>query len=135
MLIEIIIGILLAAICVFAVAKIYPNKDHAFWRVGLLLAALVYVVFALIGKAWDYLPIELGGVLLYGIFVWFSKKHALYWLAAGWALHIGWDVFLHTDPELAFVPSWYPGICLGFDIVIAIYIFKVYLERRNSQMN
>lgn len=129
MLTEIIIGIVVATACVIVVAKIYPKKDHAFWRSGLLIAALVYVVFALVGKSWDHLPMELGGVLIYGLFVWFSKKYELWWLALGWALHIGWDVFLHSDGATPFVPSWYPRVCLGFDIVIAGYIFWVVWKR------
>lgn len=133
MLLNIILGFIAAAICVFIVAKWKPNKDHAFWRSGLLIAALIYVVFALIGGRWDYVPIEIGGVILYGLFVWLSKKYALYWLAFGWTLHICWDVFLHSGTETGFVPSWYPGICLGYDIVIAGYIFWVYLKRKDIQ--
>lgn len=129
MLLEIIIGILLAALSVAIIAKTYPKKDHAFWRMGLLIAALIYVGFALFGQSWEYLPIELIGLAFYGAFVWLSKKYALYWLALGWALHIGWDVFLHSGSETAFVPSWYPGICLGFDILIAIYIFWLFRQR------
>ena len=131
MLIEIIIGIVSAIASVFIVAKIYPNKDHAFWRMGLLIAAIIYVIFALIGGAFNYLPMEIMGVLFYGLFVWFSKKYALWWLAVGWAIHIAWDVFLHSSGDTPFVPSWYPGLCLGFDIVIAAYIVKVFLSRKS----
>ena len=131
MLTEIIVGIVVAIASVFVIAKIYPKKDHAFWRSGLLIAALIYVIFALVGQSWSYLPIEVIGVLIYGAFVWFSKKYALWWLAVGWALHICWDVFLHSSGNTPFVPSWYPGVCLGFDIVIAAYIFWVFWEKRN----
>lgn len=129
MLIEIVLGIIIATISVFVAAKIYPKKDHAFWRSGLVIAALIYVIFALVGDGLDYLPLEIGGLLLYGSFAYLSKKYALYWLAIGWALHVAWDVFLHSGAETAFVPSWYPGICLGFDIVLAIYIFWLYAQR------
>lgn len=126
MIYEILIGIILAVISVFAIAKIYPKKDHAFWRNGLVIAALVYVIFALLGGGLDYLPLEIGGLLLYGGFAYLSKKYALYWLAIGWALHIAWDIFLHSGTATAFVPTWYPGICLGFDMVLAVYVFWVY---------
>lgn len=122
MIVSIIIGIVIAIICVFLVHKIFPNKDHAFWRVGLVIAALIYVVFALIGQNTNYLPIEVGGVLLYGLFAFLSKKHSLYWLAVGWFLHIGWDVFLHIGSSTSFVPLGYAESCLGFDIIIAAYI-------------
>lgn len=130
MLIEIILGILIAIISVFLIARLYPNRDHAFWRVGLIVAALIYVLFALLRNGISYLPLELGGLFFYGIFVWLSKRKALYWLAVGWGLHIGWDILLHTNPAMPFVPSWYPGVCLGFDIVIALYIFRIYQQRQ-----
>ena len=120
MLVEIIVGIVLAACSVAIVAKVYPEKDHVVWQTGLLIAALIYVGFAVVGQSWTDLPLELFGVILYGIFVFLSKKYTLYWLAIGWVLHVCWDVFYHT--EAAFVPSWYPGVCLGFDIMIALYI-------------
>lgn len=129
MVLEIVIGIVIASLSVWLVSKIYPNKEHAYWRIGLIVAALIYVGFAVYGKNWEYLPIEFGGFVLYGAFAWMSKKFNLMWLSIGWGLHILWDVFLHAGAETSFVPSWYPGICLGFDIVIAIYIFWVYKRR------
>ena len=134
MLIEIIIGMILAITSVFIVAWLFPKKDHAFWRMGLLIAALIYVGFAVFGQSWGHLPMELIGVVLYGAFVWLSKKYELYWLALGWGLHICWDIFLHTGTGTAFVPHWYPGICLGFDIVIAVYIVWVFWQRKSNQL-
>ena len=129
MIIEILLGILLAILSVLAVAKIYPNKDHAFWRTGLIVAALIYVGFAVVGQSWEHLPLEVAGVAIYGLFVWLSKRYALFWLALGWLFHVAWDLFLPVHSYAAFVPSWYPGICLGFDLVIAAYIFWVYQKR------
>ena len=129
MLLEIILGILLAAISVFLTAKIFPNKDHAYWRIGLIIAALIYVGFAIFGQAWEHLPMEIGGLLIYSLFAFLSKKYALYWLSLGWIFHIGWDLFLPVHSHATFIPGWYPGICLGFDIVIAAYIFWLYRKR------
>ncbi len=130
MIIEIIIGFIAALISVWLVRSNYPKKDHAFWRMGLIIAALIYVAFALYELNWSWLQIELGGVLLFGAFALLSKRHSLIWLGIGWGLHIGWDIFLHSEGHPGFVPSWYPGACLGFDIVIAVYIVRLYFERR-----
>ena len=41
-------------------------------------------------------------------------------LAAGWALHIAWDMTLHLRGAGAeYTPTWYPWACLSFDLVIA----------------
>lgn len=131
MIIEIIIGFVLASIAVLIIRKIYPQKDHAFWRMGLLIAALIYVGFAVLGANWEHLPMELGGVLIYGLFAFLSKKYTLYYLAIGWLLHICWDVFLHRGTTTPYVPDWYPGACIGFDVVIAGYIlFLIYQKNR-----
>lgn len=133
MLLEIVIGLIIALTCIFIVQRIYPKKDHAFWRIGLIMAALVYVGFALFGGYTNYLPLELGGVVLYGLFAFLSKKHTLYWLALGWGLHIAWDVFLHGGASTPFVPHWYPGLCIGFDIAIALYLIYLISKREKRQ--
>ena len=122
MIVEIIVRFLAALLAVLVIRKKYPNKDHAFWRMGLLIAALIYVAFAVFGGFWENLPMELGGVIIYGLFAFLSKKYTLYWLALGWVLHICWDVFLHSSATTPYVPDWYAGTCIGFDIVIAGYI-------------
>lgn len=126
MLFEIIIGIVISILCVLIIAKIRPQKDQDFWRLGLFIAALIYVGFVIINGAWSYFLLELGGVLFYGLFIWLSRKYDLYWLGIGWALHIGWDVLLHSGTETSYTPEWYPGVCVGFDIIIAIYIISIY---------
>ena len=116
------IGFVLAVVSILTIRKLMPSWEHRFWGLALVIAAAIYVVFALVGDAQDYLFMELGGVVLYGIFAWLAIKYHLLWLAAGWALHIGWDVWLHGSEETAYVPTGYEPMCIGFDIVIAAYI-------------
>jgi len=130
MIVSIIIGVLLAFICIYLAQRFFPNKEHAFWRFGLVVAALIYVAFALIGRNHTYLPIEIGGVLLYGLFAFLSKKYSLYWLAIGWLFHIGWDMFLHTGSNTSYVPLGYPESCIGFDMIIAAYVFWLISKRK-----
>lgn len=95
-------------------------------RVGhtLLVAAVIYVAFAMGAMEREWLLIELGGVALFGVFVLLGFRHSPKWLAAGWALHVLWDVPLHTATDVAFVPGWYPLLCVGFDLVIAAYAWR-----------
>lgn len=127
---NIIIGFLVAILSILVVKKIFPKKDHAFWRVGLVIAALIYVGFALIGQSFTHIPMEIGGVLLYGSLAWLSKKYTLHWLMLGWGLHIGWDVLLHTATP--YVPISYAPLCIGFDIAIAGYIGWLIWERKSK---
>ena len=53
----------------------------------------------------------------------------LLFLAIGWAAHVLWDVGWHFGESVAFVPSFYPPVCIGFDLVVAIYIFWRFYDR------
>ena len=128
MLFEIIFGIIAAAILVVWTRK----KDISFWRFALVIGALIYVGFALVGQQWDWLPIEFGGVLLYSFFVFLSFRFSILFLALGWALHVVWDLALHFDGHPGYVPDWYPGACLGFDLLIAGYLVCFFLEKKRK---
>ena len=122
----------MALVLVLLTKKIYPNKDHSIWRIGLIIAAVIYPVFVLISGQLQHMPMEIGGVILYGTFALLSKKYTLHWLVAGWALHICWDLFLHSADATPYVPAGYAMACLGFDIAIAGYLAWVILQMRSK---
>lgn len=124
--IEIIIGAVAATILAF----LFQKKAISFWRMALIIVTLIYVGFALIGQQWDWLPIEFGGVLLYSFFVFLSFRFSILFLALGWALHVIWDLGLHFNGHPGYVPDWYPGVCLGFDLLIAGYLVWSFLEKK-----
>lgn len=90
---------------------------------GLLVAALLYVAFALIEGETVWLLVEAVGVAAYGSLAWLGLRRSALWLAAGWALHPAWDVGLHLVGEGAAVaPEWYATACISFDLLIAGYM-------------
>ena len=133
MTLHIIIGILCAAFLVGLSKKIYPRKIKRVWRDGLIIAALVYVGFALFAQNWEWLLIEIGGVLLYGTFAFLAKRFSVLFIGIGWGLHVLWDIFLHPNGHPGFVPEWYPGVCLGFDLVIASYFIWYFFNQKNQK--
>ena len=74
------------------------------------------------GQAWSLLPIELLGVVVYGGLVLLAWKHHPAWLALGWLLHIFWDMGIHPLEGVNYVPGWYPAACLGFDLLVGVYL-------------
>lgn len=129
-----LIGFVFAVVSVFVIRKLLPDKERSFWGLALVIAAAIYVVFALVGGAHDYLPMELGGILLYGTFAWLAVRHNLLWLAAGWALHVVWDVWLHSGEASDFVPTGYAEMCIGFDVALAVYLCWVVWGRREVEI-
>ena len=88
-----------------------------------MLAALIYVVFVLAASAGlGALVTELLGVAAFGAIAWLGASRAALWLAAGWAVHVGWDLLLHPLAGSGYAPAWYVRACVGFDLVVAAWI-------------
>lgn len=78
-----------------------------------------------------WLLIELGGVLIYGIFAYLGVKITPWFLAIGWATHVIWDVALHWSEGIEFVPAFYPTACIGFDLIFAAFIvYRFFISDR-----
>lgn len=130
-----LVGGLGAGILLFLGHQQSSRWQRRSWSRGLWIAALIYVLFVVVGPGGKgpWLTIESLGVLVYGIFAWRGQRSSL-WLAAGWALHVVWDIVLHGGlgahwaaeewslGEITFVPGWYPPACLGFDLAVASYL-------------
>lgn len=90
---------------------------------GLIIAAIVYVGFATIWGNGLWFLIEIGGLLIYGLFVLLALRYTMIWLAVGWALHSIWDLGLHWIGQgHTIAPAWYVIACLSFDLLVAGYI-------------
>ena len=121
-LVEIVIGVFLAIGFILLVrrSRSYAKEKRAF-AIGLIVAALIYVAFGLFSGSTTWILIELAGVPIYAVFTWLGLKKSGWFLAAGWALHPLWDAVLH-GASTPFVPHWYIGGCIGFDLLVAGYI-------------
>jgi hypothetical protein len=86
--------------------------------IGLLVAASIYIGFAVFKDNVDALLVELAGVALFGILAVLGIRYSAYFLALGWAAHVGWDLLLHSVDVSSYAPWWYPVACIGFDLVV-----------------
>ena len=121
-LIEIVIGVFLAIGFILLVRRSRSSAgEKRSFAIGLVVVALIYVGFGLFSGSLKWMLIELAGVPIYAVFAWLGLKKSGWFLAVGWALHPLWDACLH-DSSTAFVPHWYIGGCIGFDLLVAGYI-------------
>ncbi len=124
MILQIALGVVFGVILVLYAWWRGPRTERLMLAVGLIVTALLYVVFALGGGAsagWSAL--EVVGVLPFGVFAWLGLRASSVWLALGWAAHVSWDVGLHIGAGApAFVPTFFPMFCIGFDLLVAGYI-------------
>ncbi len=119
-LIALVVGIVLAFGFLLWIRK-QPDGGSRFYAIGLAVTALIYVAFALVGRAsLRSLALEACGFLLYGVAAWLGYRKSAALLALGWALHVVWDVSLHLHGAGAlYTPDWYPWGCVSFDLVVA----------------
>lgn len=120
-----VIALLLGAalsLALVGLARTYqPRGERRVYGVGLVIAALVYVAFGVVGGASArWLALEGLGLFVYGAAARGGLRGRPWLLAAGWAAHVAWDVLLHLSGTGAeYTPRWYPWFCLSFDLVIA----------------
>lgn len=112
MLPTIVLGALLALPYVW-----YARKSRGMFAVGLIVAAAIYIVFALFAANLRHAAVGLGGVVLFAAIAAGGLRWSRYLLAFGWLAHAGWDL-RYAD----YAPWWYPALCIGFDILVAAFI-------------
>ena len=113
-------------------ARMYPPEgERRVYAVGLVVAALLYVIFAVTGGASArWLAFEGTGVLIYGAATWAGLRGRPSLLALGWATHVAWDVPLHVSgAAVEYTPRWYPWLCVSFDLVIAVAVVASFRRR------
>ncbi len=119
-----VVGIILALVLIFVANR--QGLARRVYAVGLACAAAVYVVFALAGRASPgWLGLEVIGLVGFGAAALLGLRAFPLVLAFGWAVHVAWDVLLHLEGAgAAYTPSWYPWLCLSFDLIIAGAVLK-----------
>ena len=119
--IALLVGAALSLALVGLARRYPPGRERRVYAVGLVVTALIYVVFGVAGGAgvrWQAL--EILGVLLYGAAAWAGLRNRPWLLAVGWAAHVAWDVLLHlSGAGSEYTPHWYPWLCVSFDLVVA----------------
>lgn len=123
-LLVVLAGVVLALLLASTANRGIAARAQRIYAVALIVAALVYVAFGLLGNAdAHWLLLEGAGVALFGATALLGLRRWPAVLAAGWTAHVVWDLALHLDGAgAAYTPSWYPWLCVGFDLALAATI-------------
>lgn len=116
------VGVALAVPYLLYARRARRDRRRVF-GIGLVVAAAVYIGFAATRGTVEDVLVESGGVVLFGILAFLGVRHSAYFLALGWAAHVGWDLLLHPVGVSSYTPWWYPVVCIGFDLVVAGAVF------------
>jgi len=111
MLTAILFGAVLGSAFVALARRRAPQAELALYAAGLIIAALLYVAFALLLHGIPHLPLEMLGLVLFTVAAGLGLRIWPLLLGLAWIAHGAWDYLLHV-PAPAYVPSWYPVWCL-----------------------
>lgn len=129
-------GVLLALPLIFVAYRRSQHFNIKLFGISLITAALIYVGFAFIWGSWQWVIIELMGVVIYGSCYLFTKKLSVFILPLGWLLHPVWDIAVHySGPGNHIAPHWYTIACLSFDVLVASYLFYKIVKWNNAIRN
>ena len=105
-------GVVLAAFYL-VLARRTGRAANAIVAAGLIVAALIYVGFAVTGSVTTAeFRLEVLGLI---VFTMLAVAGLRWWqplVGIGWLLHGGWDILLHWPPQ-PWVPALYPVACVS----------------------
>lgn len=106
------------------------SREDAFGFLAILLGMIgaVYLGFVLVDGRLREFRIEYVGLVLFtaAATVALSTGEAMV-LAAGYFGHALWDAVHHPRGIHTAIPWWYVPLCLGFDVVVGIYVLVRFL--------
>lgn len=118
---------LVGAVVFLTICRAISETESQALAVGLVIAALIYLGFAVLGEASaSWIVVEGVGVGIYSLLAVLGLRYSNWWLMMGWLLHPVWDVWLHfLEQGASFTPAWYALSCMSFDLLVAVYICGV----------
>jgi hypothetical protein len=118
------LGLVVGLVFIGFTRRLGEQVERRILAFGLIAAALVYAILAAISDEPGWIAVELAGVLVFSVFAELGLKRSILWLMVGWTAHPLWDAGLHLSGVGADVaPAFYVFMCIGFDILVAAYIF------------
>jgi len=101
------------------------SRGTAFGMLAILLGmiASVYVGFALNDGRFLVFQVEYVGIVIFAtLAVLALARGSATILALGYVGHAAWDVSHHKRAIDLRMPSWYVPVCIGYDVVVAVYV-------------
>ena len=116
------LGVILAGGLLIYCRRFSVAARYHLLALALAIASSLYVVFAFLALDKIWIAIEIGGLLLFVLFIWMAYHYSFWFIALGWLLHIVWDIGVHPHETAPYIPQWYSWLCVGFDAAVAFYL-------------
>ncbi len=99
-----------------------PRRALGLWAIGLVVAAGIYVGFALGAGGGRGLAPALAGVAAVVPFALAGLRGLPLAVALGWAAHVVFDLAFEGALAPGVAPAGYAALCAGFDVAVAVAI-------------
>jgi len=119
---EYLIGSLLSVAVAGLAVAIGFDRERAFYPTVLIVVASYYVLFAAAVASTRTLLIEIAVAIGFLILALIGFKKSLWIVSVGLVGHGAFDFVHHFLIFNPGVPHWWPGFCLGFDVVLGIWL-------------
>jgi len=116
------VGVFLALAIGLMATTVGLDRDRAFYPTVMIVIALLYALFAVMGGSTHALIVEslVGAVFLATAL--YGFRSSLWLVAVALAGHGVFDLFHGTVVSNPGVPAWWPAFCSAYDIVAAAYL-------------
>ena len=119
---EYLVGVILAlAVSIFATIVKF-DRDRAFYPTVMIVIALIYGLFAVMGGSGQALAVESVFILVFLVAAVLGFRRNLWIVAAALFAHGIFDFFHASLISNPGVPVWWPMFCLTYDVVAAGYL-------------
>jgi hypothetical protein len=117
-----LIGIGLALAILLSVRLVGLDRDRGFYPTVMIVIALLYGLFAVMGGSMRALGLESVAMAGFIFVTILGFKRNLWWVVGALFAHGVYDFFhshLFINPG---VPAWWPQFCSAFDVVAAAFL-------------
>ena len=117
-----LIGIGLALAILLSVRLVGLDRDRSFYPTVMIVIALLYGLFAVMGGSMRALGLESVAMTGFIFVTILGFKRNLWWVVGALFAHGVYDFFhghLFINPG---VPAWWPQFCSAFDVVAAAFL-------------
>jgi hypothetical protein len=117
-----LVGVALALAVSIMATLVGFDRDRAFYPILLVVIALYYVLFAVMGGSGQAMVVETLVMAGFLVVAAIGFKTNLWLVVAALALHGIFDWFHEHMVNNPGVPTWWPAFCLAYDITAAAFL-------------
>ena len=131
---EYLVGTALALFAGAFASFIGLDRDRAFYPTVMIVIATLYVVFAVIDGSPRVLAVEIAIASVYVVVAVAGFKGNPWLIVAALAAHGVMDLFHQLLVRNAGVPRSWPGFCMAYDVIAALYLgLRIEASRRRAE--